>query len=228
MDGQNRLLAHLSGHALGAHLTRITPSFGQTMIHQGEPLRHGYFPLHGAVVSLTRAVEDGTLVEVGLVGHEGFAGVAAVLDPRRHLDTGVLQAQGPLMQVPIDVVREEFGRNAEFREALMRYVNAFLMQIAQTAVCNRLHPLEQRLARWILMMHDRAGTDELRMTQEFLAAMLGVRLAGVNEAVQSLERSALIRHSRGLVTVVDRAGLEAASCECYAVIHREFERVFER
>ncbi|HKR66669.1 MAG TPA: Crp/Fnr family transcriptional regulator [Thermoanaerobaculia bacterium] len=202
----------------------IAPPLGTVLIEQGQPTDSVYFPIDGAVISLTRSLEDGMLIEVGVVGHEGFGGLAAVFDPRRHLDCGIVQAEGAILQVPLAVVSEEIAHD-EVRQVLFRYANAFMMQIAQTALCNRLHTIEQRLTRWILAMQDRTRTEELRLTQQFLSHMLGTRLAGVNEAVQSLVRAGLIRHARNRIAIIDRPGLEAASCECYRVVRDEFDRL---
>jgi hypothetical protein len=160
-----------------------------------------------------------------VIGSEGIGGIASVLDPRRNIDRGVVQAEGAFAVMPVPVFTAELVRDAEVRGLFFRYTNAFLMQIAQTALCNRLHLLEQRLARWLLMMHDRVESDVMRMTQEFLAHMLGTRLAGVNEGIASLVRAGLIAHARQRVTVIDRTGLERAACECYAVAKEEMDRV---
>ena len=206
-------------------LETIRPPFGATLIEQNESAEFVFFPVHGTAISLTRSLLDGSMVEVGLVGWEGLAGTAAVLDPGRQLDVGILQAgDGTMIRIRTSALRAAIDDDIVLRHAFFRYVNAFLMQVAQTALCNRLHLLEQRLMRWLLMLHDRVGRDELRVTQEFLSQMLGVRLAGVNEAIQSLERAGLITHARGLVTVLDRARLEESACECYEVVRREHER----
>ncbi|HEX2123158.1 MAG TPA: Crp/Fnr family transcriptional regulator [Thermoanaerobaculia bacterium] len=225
---QNRLLAQLSStqlEHLGPHLRPIEPAYGEVLIEQDQPCHAVFFPLPGAVLSLARQAEDGTVVEVGVIGNEGMAGVAAVLDPHRHLDRGQVQATGTFLGLDASVFSGEIGRDAQLRALFFRYLNAFLMQVAQTALCNRLHALEQRLARWLLMMHERVGRDELRLTQEFLADMLGTRTAGVNESVHALVRAGVIAHARQRMTVVDRAGLERMACECYAVAREEMLRV---
>lgn len=219
----NRILAKLP--VLHGLAEVQQPPYAATLIEQNEPSLFVYFPLAGAVLSLTRSVLDGTQVEVGVIGFEGIGGIAGVLDPRRSMDRGVVQAEGAFGVIPVATFAEELGRDAAVRALFFRYTNAFLMQVAQTALCNRLHLLEQRLARWLLMMHDRVQSDEMRMTQEFLAHMLGTRLAGVNEAIASLVRAGLIAHARQRVTVIDRAGLEGVACECYAVARDEMHRV---
>lgn len=203
----------------------VEPTLGTALLEQDEHCEYGYFPTRGAVMSMTRQVEEGQMIEVGVIGYEGFAGISTLLDPRKQLDRGLVQGEAPFIQIPIQFLRDEIGRDTELRNLVFRYTAAFLMQVAQTALCNRLHNVQQRFARWILMMHDRLGGDDLRITQEFLAHMLGVRTAGVNEAIQSAEAAGLIEHGRQRVTVLDRKGLEKQACECYAVVKAEFDRV---
>lgn len=225
---ENQLLKRLSPAAqdrLQPHLREIKPALGAVLLEQDSHCEYGYFPLHGGVVSMTRQVEDGTMIEVGVIGYEGFAGVSTLLDPRRQLDRGLVQGEGGFIEIPIGFLRDEVGRNGELRELMFRYTAAFLMQVAQTALCNRLHNVQQRFARWILMMHDRLGGDDLRITQEFLAHMLGVRTAGVNEAIRDAEAAGLIEHGRQRVTMLDRTRLEARTCECYAAVKEELDRV---
>lgn len=229
---KDRLMQPLESNRILAALPRLEPlvqvlepPYGAVLIEQQVPSELVYFPLAGAVLSLTRTVQDGTQVEVGVIGSEGIGGIAGVLDPRRALDRGVVQAEGTFGAIAVGAFNEEIGRDPDVRALFFRYTNAFLMQVTQTALCNRLHLLEQRLARWLLMMHDRVQRDEMRMTQEFLAHMLGTRLAGVNEAIASLVRAGLIATARQRVTVIDRQGLELAACECYAVARDEMLRV---
>ena len=225
---ENQLLKRLSRPTLdrlSPHFREIAPALGAVLLEQESHCEFGYFPLHGAVVSMTRQVEDGQMIEVGVIGYEGFAGLSTLLDPRRQLDRGLVQGESKLLEMPIAFLRDEIGRNPELREIMFRYTAAFLMQVAQTALCNRLHNVSQRFARWILMMHDRLGGDDLRITQEFLAHMLGVRTAGVNEAIRDAVAEGLIDHGRQRVTVLDRKGLEARACECYAAVKEEFTRV---
>ena len=225
---ENQLLAACSPELqrrLQSHSRTVTPNLGTALLEQDTHCEYGYFPARGAVMSMTRQVEDGQMIEVGVIGYEGFAGVSTLLDPRRQLDRGLVQGEGPFVEIPIAFLREELGRDAELRNLIFRYTAAFLMQVAQTALCNRLHNMQQRFARWVLMMHDRLGGDDLRITQEFLAHMLGVRTAGVNEAIQNAEAAGLIEHGRQRVTVLDRKGLERQACECYAVVKNEFDRV---
>lgn len=224
----NQLLSFLSAptiERLSPHLRRVEPTFGSVLLEQDAHAEYGYFPLRGSVISMTRQVETGQMIEVGVIGYEGFAGISTLLDPRCQLDRAIVQGEGAFLEVPIHFLRDEVGRNADLREIIFRYTSAFLMQVAQSALCNRLHTIQQRFARWILMMNDRMATDELRITQEFLAHMLGVRTAGVNEAVRDAEAAGLVRHGRQRVTVLDRAGLEAAACECYAAVKANFDQI---
>jgi CRP-like cAMP-binding protein len=226
----NQLLSALSPalqSRIKSHSRAVTPALGTALLEQDAHCEYGYFPMRGGVVSMTRQVEEGQMIEVGVIGYEGFAGISTLLDPRKQLDRGLVQGESTFLEVPVDFLRDEIGRDAELRNLMLRYTAAFLMQVAQTALCNRLHNVQQRLARWVLMMHDRLNRDDLRITQEFLAHMLGVRTAGVNEAIQSAAAAGLIEHGRQRVTVLDRKGLEKLACECYAVVKVEFDRVTE-
>jgi CRP-like cAMP-binding protein len=225
---KNLLLARLSSAALDGlapHFTRIAGKLSVELIKNERPSSHAYFPLAPTVVSLVREASDGDGVEVGLVGREGFCSITALLDPTRQMDRGIVQSEGDLLRIDAEELRRVFDVDREVRRTLMQFMNAFTMQVAQTALCNRLHKIEQRLARWLLMMRERVETDELRLTQEFLAHMLGTRIAGVNEAVRQLDRSALIRNARQRITILDPEGLEATSCECFRTIRIEYERL---
>ena len=225
---ENRLLASLSPRLrarLESQTQPVKPAIGAVLLEQDVHCEYGYFPTRSAVLSMTRQAAGGQMIEVGVIGYEGFGGISTLLDPRHQIDRGLVQSEGTFLQIPIAFLREEVGRDAELRELVFRYTAAFLLQVAQTALCNRLHAVPQRFARWVLMMHDRLSGDELRITQEFLAHMLGVRTAGVNEAIQNAEAEGLIEHGRQRLTVLDRAGLERATCECYAVVKTEFDRI---
>ena len=226
---ENRLLQLLpaaSVKRLKPHLKEVRPAYAAVLLEQDAHCEYGYFPLRPAVVSFTRQTESGAMIEVGIIGFEGFAGTSSLLDPRLQRDRGLLQSEGALLEIPLSIVREEMTRDADLRTLVHRYLAAYLMQVAQAALCNRLHTVEQRLAKWILMFHDRTA-DEWRMTQEFIANMLGVRTAGVNEAIRAAEEARLIGHARQRLTVLDREGLEARACECYAAVRHEFDRIAE-
>jgi CRP-like cAMP-binding protein len=203
----------------------VTVKLGSVLIESERPSTQALFPLAPAVISLVRESADGDGVEVGLVGREGFATLSALVDPARQLDRGILQAEGEVLRIESSDLRRLFETEPDIRRTLMQFINAFTMQVSQTALCNRLHSVEQRLARWLLMMRERGESDELRLTQEFLAHMLGTRIAGVNEAIRVLDRSGVIRNARQKVTILDENGLEAISCECYRAIRTEFERL---
>lgn len=211
---------------LEPHLREVRPAYASVVLEQDAHCEFGYFPLRPCVVSFTRQAESGAMIEVGLIGFEGFAGTSTLLDPRRQRDRGLIQSEGALLEIPISVMREEIGRDPALRDVVFRYIAAYLMQVAQSALCNRLHTVEQRLAKWVLMFHDRTA-EEWRMTQEFLANMLGVRTAGVNEAIRAAEEAHVIGHARQRLTVLDRKGLEERACECYAAVKREFDLVKE-
>jgi CRP-like cAMP-binding protein len=199
-------------------IERITLDYGQVLLDEGEKPVWAYFP-ENAVVSVVRILGDGSMIEVGLIGCDGFVGIHSLTEyddeqPYRH----IVQNSGDTFRLPLKDLRAELSRGEEFQNLLLRFTAAFLTQISQTAACNRLHTIEQRLARWLLMMRDRVSSDEMKLTQEFLSHMLGTRVAGVNEALRALTLSALVSHRRNNITIVDREGLEAAACECYAFL----------
>ena len=179
------------------------------------------------VVSLLTMMESGDAIEVGTVGNEGFAGLPVLLESTVSPASAHALAQipGEAVRMRVGPFREALRREPPLQGLLFRYANAFVTEIAQSAACNRLHTIDQRCCRWLLMTHDRVGSDYIALTQEFLAQMLGVRRASVNAVAGLLQRTGLIRYSRGRITVLDRKGLEKASCECYQVIHREYERM---
>jgi CRP-like cAMP-binding protein len=162
---------------------------------------------------------------VGIVGNEGVFGINVVLGSVTTPHEAIVQQSGDGVRATADALRQEFKRGGQLQDLLLRYTQAFLVQIAQTAACNKMHPLDGRLARWLLMTSDRAMESELELTHEFMAVMLGTRRAGVSEAAGKLQDTGLIRYRRGRVTVLDRRGLEAVSCECYPVVKKEFDRL---
>jgi CRP-like cAMP-binding protein len=162
---------------------------------------------------------------MGLVGNEGVVGIALFMGGETTPNQAVVQVAGEALKMEAKVLREEFKRGGVFQLALLRYTQALITQISQTAVCNRLHSVEKRLCRWLLLTRDRVPSDELLMTQEFIAHMLGVRREGVTAAAHHLQKAGLIHYARGHITILDRSGLEAATCECYRVVRDEFERL---
>ena len=177
------------------------------------------------MISIVAMMQDGTAVEVGIAGREGMLGVQAALGDDLSLNEAMVQIPGYALRLPAEVLRREALESAQLRGVLLRYVQAYLNSATQTAACNRAHLLEQRLARWLLTAWDRANTDRLPLTHEFIAMMLGVRRAGVTNAAQSLQSAGLIQYAHGRITIADRDGLEAAACECFAVIKRDYARL---
>jgi CRP-like cAMP-binding protein len=217
---ENSLLAALPRKAyrcLLAGFEPVTLVFGKVLYEPGEKIRHIYFPGASLVSLLTLA--DGHLpLEVGLIGREGMVGIPLVLGRKASSVRALVQGSGTAMRMASAQFLKEFRRSTALQQGLYRYIHGLMTQISQTAACNRFHVVEKRFARWLLMTHDRVKSDRFRMTHEFLGHMLGVRRVGVTEAAQALQRRKLIRYSRGDITVLDRAGLEAAACACYDVV----------
>jgi CRP-like cAMP-binding protein len=224
---QNHLLAALPAQdfaRLSAHLELVPMPLGHVLYESGSELRHVYFPTT-AIVSLLYVMIDGASAEIAVVGNEGIIGVALFMGGETMPNRAVVQSAGHAYRLRGQLLKEEFNRSGQMQHLLLRYTQALLTQMAQTAVCNRHHSLDQQLCRWLLLSLDRLPSDELVMTQELIANMLGVRREGVTEAAGNLQRAGLIRYQRGRITVLDRTGLEARACECYAVVKREFDRL---
>jgi CRP-like cAMP-binding protein len=220
----NRILAALTPEEyerLARRSETAALDLGEVVFWPGDALRHVHFPTT-AIVSLLTELSDGNGLEVGLVGREGVVGVSAFLGGT---ETKVATAQGAgeALRVGADALREEFARGGELQSLLLRYTHALMMQISQSVVCNVRHNIPGRLARWLLMYHDRAGRDEFYLTQEFVANMLGVRRAGVSEAAEGLQQMGMISYQRGQITIVDRAKLEAFACECYPIVKQKYD-----
>jgi CRP-like cAMP-binding protein len=223
----NRLLAQLPTEEyeqLAPHLEPVPLTLGDIIHYPQEPVTHVYFPLRGTV-SVISTFEDGGGVEVGVVGNEGVFGLNVVLGSLTTPHEAIVQLPGEALRVRTRVLTEEFRKGGQLHDLLLRYTQAFIIQLAQTAACNRSHPIGGRLARWLLMSHDRAMTDDLALTHEFIAVMLGTRRAGVSEAAGKLQNDGVIKYKRGHIQIVDRKGLEAISCECYPIVKREFDRL---
>jgi CRP-like cAMP-binding protein len=197
---------------------------GMVLYESGHELRHVYFPTT-AIVSLLYVMLDGASAEIAVVGNEGIIGVALFMGGETMPNRAVVQSAGHAYRLKGQLLKQEFNRSGELQHLLLRYTQALLTQMAQTAVCNRHHSLDQQLCRWLLLSIDRLPSNELAMTQELIANMLGVRREGVTEAAGKLQKTGLIRYQRGHITVLDRAGLEARACECYAVVKKEFDRL---
>jgi len=225
----NRLLAALPKKEylrLLPELEQVPLTFGDVLYEPGDAISHVYFPDNG-IISLLSRVESRKLLEVGIVGSEGVAGLPAVLGLRPSLNRGLVQSGGTAKRMKAAALRREFKRDGALQRLLHRYLHSLLTQISQSAVCNRFHTVDARLARWLLMTHDRVGSDDFRLTQEFLSNMLGVRREAVSKAAGALQKRGFVNYSRGHITVLSRAGLEAATCQCYRVIRDEADLVFD-
>ncbi len=224
----NKLLAALPTeeyHRLHPHLTPIELSLGEVIYESGGELRHVFFP-STAIVSLLYLMENGASAEIAVVGKDGLVGVALFMGGESMPNRAVVQSAGLAYELPGHVLKAEFRRGEALQRLLLRYTQALLTQMAQTAVCNRHHTVDQQLCRWLLLSLDRLPTSELAMTQELIANMLGVRREGVTEAAGKLQKADLIRYSRGHIEVLDRPGLERQACECYQVVRTETDRLF--
>jgi CRP-like cAMP-binding protein len=188
------------------------------------PIEHVYFVQQG-MVSLVQPLENGAMIEVGMIGNEGFVGVPVLLGAESSPLEAMVQIPGSALRMQASAFREEVTRRSTLLALLLRYVQALHIQVSLSAACNGRHTLPERLARWLLTARDRATSDELPLSHEFLSMMLGVRRAGVTVAVGTLKTAGLIRNSHGRVTIIDRQGLEAASCECYRTVRNEYERL---
>ena len=223
----NHLLAALPEEEyerLAPNLELVPMPLGHVLYESGSELRHVYFPTT-SIVSLLYVLVDGASAEIAVVGYEGLIGVALFMGGETMPNRAVVQSAGHAYRLKGHLLKEEFNRSGELQHLLLRYTQALLTQMAQTAVCNRHHSLDEQLCRWLLLSIDRLPSDELIMTQELIANMLGVRREGVTEAAGNLQKAGLIKYSRGHIKVLDRAGLEARVCECYAVVRKEFERL---
>jgi CRP-like cAMP-binding protein len=217
---KNQILANLSeeeSQRIQRHLERVDLAHGKILYEIGEPIRYVYFPLF-SMISLVTQMSDGKIVEVGLVGNDGMSGISTIMGIKSSGDRAVVQIPNGAIRVKVDVIQEEFKKAGSLQRNLLNYANALMRQVSQTAACNASHTTEERLSRWLLMCHDRVESDHLNLTQEFIAEMLGTRRATVNVAAVMLQSADLIKYQRGRITIVDRPGLEAFSCECYATL----------
>jgi CRP-like cAMP-binding protein len=197
---------------------------GKVLFESGDTLRHIYFPTD-CIVSLLHVLQDGASAEIAVVGRDGAIGVSLFMGGETTPSRAIVQSAGYAYRMSGKRLKEEFDRHGQLLHVLLRYTQALITQMAQTAVCNRHHSVDQQLCRWLLLSLDRLSTQELKMTQELIADMLGVRREGVTEAAGKLQRQGVIRYSRGQITVLDRAQLERLSCECYAVVKKEIDRL---
>jgi CRP-like cAMP-binding protein len=223
----NHLLAALPGEdyrRLSSDLQHVTFSLGQVIYESGGRLDYVYFPT-SSVVSLLYTTEDGSTAEMGLAGNDGVVGVALFLGGDTTPNRAVVQIAGDAFRMKAKVLQEEFARGGPLQRLMLRYTQALITQISQTAVCNRLHSVEKRLCRWLLLSHDRVKSDELLMTQEFISNMLGGRRESVTVSAGRLQDAGLIHYSRGHITILDRKSLEAIVCECYHIVKEETDRL---
>ncbi|HSI56807.1 MAG TPA: Crp/Fnr family transcriptional regulator [Ideonella sp.] len=223
----NQLIAALPGEDLARWLPQLEliELARGTVLHESESaLSHVYFPTT-AIVSLLYVTESGASAEIAQVGNEGIVGISLFMGGETTPNRAVVQSAGFAYRLEAAAIKAEFNRSAPVMHLLLRYTQALITQMAQTAVCNRHHSLDQQLCRWLLMSLDRLRSSELTMTQIVIARMLGVRREGVTEAAFKLQRAGVIRYTRGHITVVDRAALERLSCECYAVVKKEYDRL---
>lgn len=224
---QNHLLAALPDdeYARLLPLMELVPMpLGEVLYESGVQMRHVYFPTD-AIISLLYVMEDGASAEIAVVGFEGIVGVSLFMGGETTPSRAVVQSAGYAYRLPGQILKNEFYRGGPMQHLLLRYTQALITQMAQTAVCNRHHSLDQQLCRWLLLSMDRLLSNQLKMTQELIANMLGVRREGVTEAAGKLQKAGLIEYHRGHITILNRPGLEKRSCECYAVVKKEFDRL---
>ena len=205
-------------------LEAVAMPLGQVLYEPGNTLSHVYFPIT-SIVSLLYVMENGASAEIAVVGNEGIVGISLFMGGDSTTSRAVVQSAGMGLRLSASALSEEFNRGGPVLHLLLRYTQALITQMAQTAVCNRHHTLDQQLCRWLLLSLDRLAGNELAMTQELIANMLGVRREGVTEGALKLQHAGLIRYARGHITVLDRAGLEKRSCECYGVVKKEYDRL---
>ncbi|MDB6084817.1 MAG: Crp/Fnr family transcriptional regulator [Gammaproteobacteria bacterium] len=227
MPLQNRLLAALPDVERERWLPQleyVDLPLGNVLYEPGDTLSHVYFPT-SAIVSLLYVMANGSSAEIAVVGNEGIVGISLFMGGESTPSRAVIQSAGQGIRLKAQLMKDEFDRAGAVHNLLLRYTQALITQMAQTAVCNRHHSLDQQLCRWLLLSMDRLQGNELVMTQELIANMLGVRREGVTEGALKLQQANLIRYARGRITVLDRDGLETRSCECYAVVKKEYDRL---
>ena len=219
-----RVLPDAERERWSPHLESVDMPLGAVLYESGAALAHVYFPTT-AIVSLLYTMESGASAEIAIVGNEGVVGVSLFMGGHSTTSRAVVQSGGHGYRLKAGILMSEFNRSSPVLHLLLRYTQALITQMSQTAVCNRHHSLDQQLCRWLLLSLDRLQGNELVMTQDLIANMLGVRREGVTVGARKLQKAGLIRYSRGRITVVDRGGLEKSTCECYAVVRKEYERL---
>lgn len=224
---QNQLLAALekpSRRRIEAHLKPVHLKLKAVVCEAGGMLKHAYFP-QGAVLSLLTVLDDGAAIETANIGREGAFGIFAAIYRRASFNQCLVQLEGALARCPIDVLQKEFERSAQARDLFVSYSETLMSQVQQTVGCNALHSVEQRMSRWLLMMYDRAEGEPMAYTHEFLSHIMGVNRTSISLAAKSIQRAGLITYRRGKMQVLDKPGLERASCECYAVVKARFDEI---
>jgi CRP-like cAMP-binding protein len=224
---ENHILASLSPEEyerLAPHMEAIALPSGQILYHAGQPIDHVYFP-HKAMISLVSEMTDGASIEVGVVGFEGMSGLSLVLGVNKSPYENMVQIHDGATRIKAQAVVDEFKRGDALQSLLLRYTQSLLLQTSQVAACNRLHSMSERLARWLLMSHDRCFCEDLPLTQEFLSLMLGVRRAGVTETACILQSLGYINYKRGHIQITNREGLEEIACDCYRIVKADFDRI---
>lgn len=227
---KNFLLAALSDEdfaRIKLKLEFVSLKLGEVIYESGDKLHYIHFPTT-AIISLLYIMENGATAEIGVIGNDGVCGYALFLGGDSMANRAIIQSEGNAFRMKAKDVKTEFALGGRFQELLLRHTQALMTQISQTAVCNRLHSIEQQLCRWLLLSHDRLNSDKLVMTHDLISNMLGVRREGITLAAQKLAARKLIKNSRGTITVIDRQGLEDAVCECYAVVNEEYNRLLGR
>jgi CRP-like cAMP-binding protein len=209
---------------LAPHLELLELKLGDVLYESGRAMRYVYFPTT-AIISMLYVMEDGASAEIAIVGNEGILGISLFMGGESTPSRAVVQSAGFGYRMRAQFLKSEFERYGPLMHLLLRYTQALITQMAQTAVCNRHHTVDQQLCRWLLLSLDRLASNELTMTQELIANMLGVRREGVTEAAGKLQEAGLVKYSRGKITVLDRPRLQARACECYQVVKKEFDRL---
>lgn len=225
---ENRLLAALPGKELDRlkpHLKLVSYPLGKSLHEAGVSFKHVHFPVSG-IISLLHVMSNGASAEVAIIGREGMVGISSFMGSDRASYRAVVQGAAQAYTLPASVLVEEFQRAGALQKLLLHFTHVLIAQMTQTAACNRHHSLEQQMCRWLLMSLDRLPSNELVMTHELIANMLGVRREGVTECARKLQDAGLIRYSRGRITVLDRRKLQLQACECYGVVEREYARLF--
>lgn len=229
VPSENSLLKTLFSHdgqRLRPHLEPVFLPAGKVLYDCGDPIRHVYFPLD-SVIFLLANMEDGATAEVGVVGYEGVLGASVCMGADTTPNQAVVLNANHAVRLRVEVLQDEFARGGLLQLLMLRYMHALYIQVSQTAACNRIHHMEGRLCRWLLMVHDRLKSDHLPLTQEFIANMLGTHRPYVTVAAGLLQKEGVIHCQRGYITIRDRQGLESRACECYGIVREEYDRLSE-